>query len=335
MHRYILLTGSTGSLGAEILSLSLRASIPLVLLNRSGSPSLKDSELKVFLGDLTQPKLGLTEAGWNHLAGSISGIIHCAADTNFTQSLAGARLVNVEGTRALLSLAASAHALQDQPICFCHVSTAFVAGNASGIVSAHRAALPGTFRNAYEQSKAEAEALVTEAAAGIETLIVRPSIIVGRQLDGYTRRFNTVYVPLKLILKLQKDLLPCNPDVPLDMVPVDYVAEQILLLYERKKRGIYHIVAGSGRETTPAELFDIAKRTCSKLRYPCPDLKFICSKVPSALRPLLAYFQENPRFAHSPEVATAPDFCGYGEKIFEYCLLSDWGKKPSLSAWMN
>src|SRR6476646_1648088 len=75
-----------------------------------------------------------------------------------------------------------------------HVSTAYVAGDRR-VTAYEDDAEHGAFRNAYEQTKHEAERLVR--ASGLPWTIARPSIVVGESDSGWTSSFNVLYGPLR------------------------------------------------------------------------------------------------------------------------------------------
>ena len=54
------------------------------------------------------------------------------------------------------------------------------------------------YRNTYEQTKAEAEALVRSRLGSMPGVILRPSIIVGDSRTGVTSSFKMMYWPLKI-----------------------------------------------------------------------------------------------------------------------------------------
>ena len=54
------------------------------------------------------------------------------------------------------------------------------------------------YRNTYEQTKAEAEALVRSRLGSLPGVILRPSIIVGDSRTGVTSSFKMMYWPLKI-----------------------------------------------------------------------------------------------------------------------------------------
>ena len=64
--------------------------------------------------------------------------------------------MNVEGTRKMLDFAAAMPSLSS----FAYVGTAYVAGEREGLMREDELAVGQRFRNTYEQTKAEAEALV-------------------------------------------------------------------------------------------------------------------------------------------------------------------------------
>lgn len=81
------------------------------------------------------------------------------------------------------------------------------------------------FRNAYEQSKFEAECLVTNARRRLPVTVLRPSIIVGERDSGWTQSFNVLYWPLRAFSRGAYVALPARREAPVDVVPVDYVAD--------------------------------------------------------------------------------------------------------------
>src|SRR5262249_1654132 len=108
--------------------------------------------------DIVHPFLALDDTTYGELNESIECIIHCAADTRFGLSLNHARNVNSEGTRNLLRFAQGCRRLKK----FAHLSTAYVVGKASGYFLEEPIRHPSGYLNTYQQSKHEAEELVTQ-----------------------------------------------------------------------------------------------------------------------------------------------------------------------------
>ena len=140
-------------------------------------------------GDLTAPRLGLGERH-DEIAAGVGTVIHSAASVAFDLPIEEARAINVEGTRRVLDFAGAVPDLQR----VAYVSTAYVAGDRRGTVYEDDRET-GTFRNSYERSKHEAEAVVRSST--LPWTIARPSIIVGESTTGWTASFNVLYGPLR------------------------------------------------------------------------------------------------------------------------------------------
>ena len=143
---------------------------------------------------------------------------------------------------------------------YAHVSTAYVAGTHAGrfLESDHDVAQ--TFRNSYEQSKFEAERLVRDAA-GLPTMILRPSIVVGDRNSGWTSAFNVLYWPLRAFARGLYPAVPAVRSSPVDVVSIDYVADAIYELCQSSEAvgQTYHLTAGP-QASSVGELVDLASR---------------------------------------------------------------------------
>ncbi|WP_225410093.1 AMP-binding protein [Stigmatella hybrida] len=83
---------------------------------------------QVLDGDITDPRMGLTEAQAEELTGKVAAIVNCAGLVSFNPSLEVGLNVNTHGVKYSVDLALQWSA----PLI--HMSTAFVAGNRSGLV---------------------------------------------------------------------------------------------------------------------------------------------------------------------------------------------------------
>src|SRR5688500_14745427 len=161
----ILITGATGLIGSAVLrrlltSGGLHRAYVLVRDPRAWNrvaASLPDHGIATIAveGDLTHPGLGIDAPTRAQLARKVTGVLHLAADTTFSQSLEQARAVNTTGTVRLLELVDALPRLRR----FAHVSSAFVAGAATGRILEQDNGDSAGWVNAYEQSKHEAERL--------------------------------------------------------------------------------------------------------------------------------------------------------------------------------
>jgi long-chain acyl-CoA synthetase len=198
----------------------------------------------------------------------VAEVIHAAACVRFDQTLDEARSVNVEGTRRMIALARSLDARSPLRR-YAQVSTAYVAGSFAGRFGEGDRRIGQTFRNAYEQSKIEAEELVV--TSGLPVQVVRPSIVVGDRASGWTAAFNVLYVPLRALVAGAVDAVPEHDHGLLDVVPVDYVADALLALADAPADGrTYHLTAGR-HAITVGELADLACRTTGRKPPPRVD----------------------------------------------------------------
>ena len=267
------ITGSTGSLGTEVVAeliastdstvhVLVRASSAAEATNRlksfwQGMPSLLaaiGSRILPQTGDITSAGLGLDPDGAASLREKVTHVIHCAAETGIQQSKETLWRVNVEGTRQVLAFAAGLPNL----VRFTHVSTAYVAGTRTGRIGENDP-LPPAYNSLYEQSKAEAEKLVS--ASGLPYTICRPGMIVGNAQTGRTRHFNTVYYVLKLMLQGRIRFLPIRRDQRINIAPADAVARQAvaLTLHPEAAGGTFHLTAPHDSLPRAGELVDAVR----------------------------------------------------------------------------
>jgi thioester reductase-like protein len=274
----VLLTGATGFVGMELVARYLeRSDRDLITLVRAADDASAQARMNAVLddlfgeraeryrgrvravaGDVKTAGLGLTAALRDELAERTSMIVHSAASVSFTLSLLEARAINTEGTRRMLELAQ----LADQRgglRSYGQVSTAFVSGDHAGQFAEADLNVGQQFHNSYEQSKFESELLV--AATDLPTRVMRPSIVVGERVSGWTAAFNVVYWPLRAFSRGLFDVIPADPSAPVDVVPIDYVADAVYALCgdSGSDGQTYHLTAGP-HASTMLELCTMASR---------------------------------------------------------------------------
>ncbi len=342
----------------ELLERKPNATLALLIRNGAGQsaqqradsfiPLAERPRVQVFSGDVSQPNCGLDPAAYGRLSAETTRVIHSAATVRFDHSLDEARRINVEGTRHILDFAGSARRLGS----FAYVGTAYVAGERSDLVSENELAVGQGYRNTYEQTKAEAEALVQSRLGSLPGVILRPSIIVGDSRTGVTSSFKMMYWPLKIYARRLWRTVPGYPDAVLDIVPVDFVASSVAqLLFDEAALGCtVHLCAGPRASAT---IQQVAHRAMEYFNGPEP--RFVDPRLFFAVvRPLLFlslwgrkrrvlrdgrayrdYFTMRMRFDTSnaerllqPAGMSPPSVLDYLDRLFHYCVASDWGRNP-------
>jgi thioester reductase-like protein len=248
----VFLTGATGFVGREILSRFLeRGGHRVFALVRAANDEEAAGRLPAHrrltavAGDIEKDRLGLSAETSERLRREVTTVIHCAASVSFEMPLDDSRSVNVAGTRRMAEFARSCPDLER----FTYVSTAYVAGEPGRLFREDELAVGQRFRNAYEQSKFEAELALRSDGEGLPLQILRPSIVVGDSRTGRTTAFNVLYGPLKAFARGAIPAIPARREAPVDIVPVDYVADRVHELATHGPDGTFHLVAGRNATT--------------------------------------------------------------------------------------
>jgi thioester reductase-like protein len=365
----VLLTGATGFVGMELLARFLdnteRRVYALVRSEDDGQaaarmertlrclfgPDHPYSERVIAVpGDITRPALGL-RGRLDGLAERVNEVVHGAATVSFSTSLADALDINVEGTLRMLEFAERCRTRGGLRR-FSHISTAYVAGGHSGCFSEDDLDVGQRFHNAYERSKFEAECLLAGWWGRLPLTVLRPSIIVGERDTGWTASFNVLYWPLRAFARGAYAALPARREAPVDVVPVDYVADAIFALSQAAEAegATFHLTAGA-QASSVGELVELA---AAHFRRPEPRLvdPALYGRV---LHPLLVRATRDERHRRAlrrsevffPYFAMQAAFddrrsrvalraAGIGptplrtyfDQLVEFALAADWGRRP-------
>ena len=356
-ERPILLTGATGFVGMTVLARLLADGREVHCLVRASDDEEADARLRAVLarvqapdsgravavaGDVTSSRVGLSDARYGNLAERVGTIIHSAASVSFDLPIGEARAINVQGTRRMLDFASAARDLER----FAYVSTAYVAGDRRGTVYEDDQRV-GRFRNSYERSKHEAEALVRDS--GLPWTIARPSIVVGERETGWTASFNVLYAPLRAFAAEVTPVVPARRRSPVDVVPVDYVADAVHALSEAPEASgqTLHVVAGA-HASTVGEIVAMAE---ARFTTPTPRLvpprayrsviePVVAKRAPASARRLLKstepyfpYFSMRLRFDDArarailePRGIRATPLPAYFDRLIDYAVAARWGR---------
>jgi thioester reductase-like protein len=194
----------------------------------------------VFPADLAEPGLGLEPGRADELADTLDLVIHAAAQVNFLYPYEALRRTNVEGTREIVRLAAG----RGVPLHF--LSTiAVLAGFGTAGVRHVDEDLPldhaDRLTMGYAESKWVAEEVLRNAAdQGLPVAIYRPYEITG---DRNTGACNTDTAICSLFKTISETGLAPDIPLPLDFVPVDYLADAVVHIATRRRttRRTYHL----------------------------------------------------------------------------------------------
>ncbi len=194
------------------------------------------AKVEILTGDIVDMHLGLSGEEYNRLCDEVTDIFHLAAIYYLGIPRETTWRVNVEGTRNVLELARDCRRLRR----FNHFSTCYVSGDRVGVIAEDELDLGQGFRNAYEETKFQAEKLVRKAAETLPVTIYRPSSVVGDSRSGEIDRFEGPYYLGILLVTSPLSVplpLPGNGVAPLNVVPVDYVVEAVWAL-SRDERAV-------------------------------------------------------------------------------------------------
>jgi len=362
------MTGATGFVGMELLTRYLertdRRVYALVRGRDDGEagermrrtlidlfgPGHRYSERVVAVrGDVTHPGLGVS-GGLDWLAGQVSEVVHSAASVSFELEPQEARAINVDGTRRVLEFAERCHA-RGALRRVSYISTAYVAGDHAGCFSEDDLDVGQRLRNTYEQSKFEAECLLARARGQLPVTIFRPSIIVGESDSGWTASFNVLYWPLRAFARGAYAALPARGDAPVDVVPVDYVADAIFALSQRPEAvgATFHLTA-SANASSVGELVQLAttffKRPLPRLIEPSLYVRVVHpllvraaedERSRRALKRTEIFFPYFAMRAHFDDrrtrvalrgsgIGTAP-LASYFDRLIHFALAAEWGRR--------
>src|SRR5215471_12526627 len=266
----IFLTGSTGYLGSYLVAgLFTDHSDQLNLLVRAKNEqearerlwqSLQlhlefpefleylNSRVRIFRGDLTSERFGLSDEDYRALVDTTDSILHCAASLN-RKSEKQCLNVNLRGSLEVIQLARRAqnqHGLRR----YSHVSTVAVAGHRQDeVVQEDRSIDWGrSDYDPYARTKKFCEHMIRQLLPDTPKTIFRPSIVLGDSRYPETTQFDMVKA---FVFLAGLPVLPFRPTDKIDIVNVDFVADAIATLHskDQPRYDTYHLSSGTESQT--------------------------------------------------------------------------------------
>ncbi|MEV7025338.1 amino acid adenylation domain-containing protein [Kitasatospora sp. NPDC093558] len=257
----VLLTGATGFLGAFLLGdLLTRTGAVVDCVVRAADEAAGRERIERTLrgyglwqdawaerirpvpGDLGAPRLGLSDADHAHLVQDVEAIYHCGAEVNLVFPYEKLRAANVDGTREVLRLAT---ATGRAPVHLVSTVGVFAGAPEDGSALAESAPTGPSrlLRQGYTQSKWVAEQLVFRAGElGVPVTVHRPGRISGHSGTGACQADDFLWRVVKGCV--EAGAIPRGVDVPMNLVPVDYVSATVVEVAKRPDAlgGAYHAV---------------------------------------------------------------------------------------------
>jgi NAD(P)-dependent dehydrogenase (short-subunit alcohol dehydrogenase family) len=228
-------TGATGFIGRNLVELLLEREGTVYALVREGSKGrleelrrrwgVGEDRVVGIVGDVSQPRLGVSDSDLESLGGEIDHLFHLAAVYDMTADAETQRLANVQGTRHMVEFA-----------------EAIEAGTVHMVSSIAAAGLyHGTWRedmfdeaenldvHPYFRTKHDSEGVVrTECERPWR--VYRPGIVVGNSETGEMDKVDGPYYFFKLIRRIRNAVPQWMPMVGIEgreinIVPVDFVVQ--------------------------------------------------------------------------------------------------------------
>jgi NAD(P)-dependent dehydrogenase (short-subunit alcohol dehydrogenase family) len=226
-------TGATGFIGRNLVELLLEREGTIYVLVREGSKGrleelrnrwgADESRVVGIVGDLSQPRLGVSDADLSELQGRVDHLFHLAAIYDMTADANSQRVANVEGTRHMVGFAEAVEAGR------VHMVSSIAAG---GLYK-------GTWRedmfeeaqnldvHPYFRTKHESEGVVRSECSR-PWRVYRPGIVVGNSETGEMDKVDGPYYFFKLIRRIRNAVpqwmpMPGVEGREINIVPVDFV----------------------------------------------------------------------------------------------------------------
>jgi NAD(P)-dependent dehydrogenase (short-subunit alcohol dehydrogenase family) len=229
-------TGATGFIGRFLVANLLKRGKPVYVLVRKGSEKklaamrthwdADEKQVIGVLGDLAQPRLGVSAADVRKLKGKVDHFFHLAAIYDVAASAEDQQLANVDGTRNAVRFAETIGAG-----CFHHVSSIAAAGLYDGMFREDMFEEAEDLDHPYLKTKHDSEGIVRRECT-VPFRIYRPSVVIGHSKTGEIDKIDGPYYFFKTLQKLRSMLPPWMPMIGIEggrmnLVPVDFVADAL------------------------------------------------------------------------------------------------------------
>ncbi|KAK5169408.1 large subunit of alpha-aminoadipate reductase [Saxophila tyrrhenica] len=286
----ILLTGTTGFLGAYILHEAIVRKHPNHVYAHVRASSAKEGmdrirttctayglwqewwategNLEVVVGDLEKPQLGLSDADFTKVTKGTDLIVHNGARVHWLLPYESLKPANVQSTLECIKLCATG---KPKRLAFVSSTSAldtehYVQQSEGGQPVLESDDLEGSRQGlgtGYGQTKWVSETLIREACKrGLDGVIVRPGYVMGDEKTGVSNTDDFLVRMLKGCVQIGS-----RPDVSntINMVPVPHVAQKVLAVALHADKGtVSHV------EAHPRLTFNQFLETLEEYEYSAP-----------------------------------------------------------------
>jgi len=233
-------TGATGFIGRNLVEQLLQREGAIHVLVRDGSRGRLDElierwaqidpdareRIRPVVGDLQEPRLGLSDEQVAELTGEIDHFFHLAAIYDMTADEDRNHTLNVGGTRHAVELANALEAGRLH-----HVSSVAAAGLHKGLFREDMFDEGQELPSPYHRTKFESEKVAREQSR-VPWRVYRPAVVVGHSQTGEMDKIDGPYYFFKAI-QIVRHWLPewvplMGPELGhTNIVPVDFVARAL------------------------------------------------------------------------------------------------------------
>ncbi len=294
-------TGATGFIGRRLVEkllrrengtvyyLILERELPMVEQLRQRWGNVAERTVPI-VGDLTQPRLGVSDGDIARLKGNIRHLFHLAAIYDFKASAEIQEQVNIQGTRNVVAFAETIEAG-----CFHLTSSIAAAGLYEGVFREDMFEEAEELENPYYRTKHESEGIVRRECSR-PWRIYRPGAVVGDSRTGEMDKIDGPYYFFKLIQKLRNLLPPWVPVIGieggrLNLVPVNFVVDAMdhIAHLDGLDGQCFHLV-----DPSPHRVGDILNLFARAAHAPEMTLRvnaLMFAFIPQAIKTGLAHFK--------------------------------------------
>ena len=257
-HKYVLLTGATGFLGAHILRELIHNKVNVVCLVRNEAklePTLKyyfpkeyeTFRYKVIKGDIEREHFGVSDKLYVEMCEKVNMVIHTAANVKHAGYYEELERINVEGTQHVIDFCKDANAvLQYTSTASLHGAGTVKQSNPDAVFSEFNLDIGQEYtQNVYIHSKYVAEEKVLQAREeGLKVNIFRIGNLTWRKSDGKFQKNAADNGFVKRVKGLMKLGMYSSEMAayPIDFTPVDECADAyVRLALHDRVNNIYNL----------------------------------------------------------------------------------------------